>query len=476
MVNARTNAPFGMDTKPATATSSRRGASDKPQDQLVLVLDRARLLDAGARHLLANLECVTIGRGLARSAERLVVDGRATLRLRVPDERVSSFHVRLEHRGHGWLLADCESTNGTRVNERTVTTAALVDGDVVEIGHTIFRYRSAVPTPIGAQGDVDASDLAGIQRTFATLVPWLARDVNTLAQVAKTNLAVLLLGDTGTGKEVLARAVHEASGRSGPFVAVNCGAIPTNLTESLFFGHKRGAFSGALKDEPGLVRAAREGTLFLDEIADLAPSAQAALLRVLQEHEVLPLGETRPIPTDVRIVAATHRPLQALSDAGGFREDLLARLAGFVHSLPALRDRIDDLGLLVAALLRRIARERETAVSLDADAAHALMNHGWPLNVRELEQRLTTALALASDGRVRVSHLWNEGPPGVRAAARLEPRSLSVEDQALHDELIGHLTEKRGNVTQVGQAMRKSRTQVQRWLRRLRIDAERYRR
>jgi transcriptional regulator with GAF, ATPase, and Fis domain len=342
------------------------------------------------------------------------------------------------------------------------------------VGHTIFRYRAAEPVPIGAMGDVDASDLDRMQRAFATLVPRLARDVQTLAQIALSDLAVLLLGESGTGKEVLARAIHEESGRPGPFVAVNCGAIPANLVESLLFGHRRGSFSGALRDEPGLFRAAAGGTLFLDEIGDLAPSAQAALLRVLQEREVLPLGETRPTPVDLRVVAATHRPLQALSLSGGFREDLLARVAGFVHDLPPLRERIDDLGMLVAPLLRRIAPEASASISLDADAFHALMNHSWPLNVRELEQRLKAAVALASDGRVRVSHLWSERPP-LGAPARRDP-ALSPEEQLLQDRLVEHLTEMRGNVTHVGEAMGKSRTQIQRWLRRFGIDAERYRR
>jgi transcriptional regulator of acetoin/glycerol metabolism len=464
-----------MDTKPATDTSSHRGAFDKPQEQLVLVIDRARLLDGGARHTLANVEQVTIGRGRVRSAERVVLDGRATLRLLVPDPRVSTLHVRLEQNANGWLLCDCESTNGTRVNQQRAATCALADGDVVEVGHTIFRYRAAEPVPIGAAGDVDGADLERMQRAFATLVPRLARDVRTLAQVARSDLAVLLLGESGTGKEVLARGIHEESGRAGPFVAVNCGAIPANLVESLLFGHRRGAFSGALRDEPGLFRAAAGGTLFLDEIGDLAPSAQAALLRVLQEREVLPLGETRPTPIDLRIVAATHRPLQALSQSGGFREDLLARVAGFVHCLPPLRDRIDDLGMLVAPLLRRIAPEAAASMSLDTDAFYALMNHPWPLNVRELEQRLKTAVALASDGRMRASHLWSERPPpGV--PVRREPPALSPEERSLHDRLVEHLTEMRGNVTHVGEAMGKSRTQIQRWLRRFRIDAEHYRR
>src|SRR5262249_4252107 len=161
-------------------------------------------------------------------------------------------------------------------------------------------------------------------------------------------LSILLLGETGTGKEVLARSLHALSQRPGPFIAVNCGAIPENLVEGQLFGHVRGAFSGALKDEPGLVRAAQGGTLLLDEIGDLPASSQAALLRVLQESEVRPVGSTQTVKVDVRIIAATHRPLESLIKGNAFRHDLYARLAGFRFELAPLRKRKVDLGLLIA--------------------------------------------------------------------------------------------------------------------------------
>src|SRR5262249_34475224 len=144
------------------------------------------------------------------------------------------------------------------------------------------------------------------------------------------------------------------SERNGPFVAINCGAIPSNLIESELFGAKRGAFSGAIEDRPGLIRSADEGTLFLDEIGELPPTAQVALLRVLQEHEVLPIGATRPIKVDVRVVVATHRPLERLVDAERFRADLFARLGGLSVRLPALRERREDLGLVLNGLVARL--------------------------------------------------------------------------------------------------------------------------
>jgi transcriptional regulator of acetoin/glycerol metabolism len=465
-----------VETRTATASSRRSQSTDAALEHLVVVLDRARPLEGGARHVLANIECVTIGRGRSRSAERTAQDRVRTLRLALADERISSLHARIERTADGWRLTDCGSKNGTRINRRPSTTAVLADGDVVEVGNTLLRYRLDVPTPVGTPGDLDSSELEGLPRTIATLLPTFARDVLTLARLAETDVPVLLLGETGTGKEVLARAIHEQSGRSGPFVAVNSGAIPATLVESLLFGHKRGAFSGALNDQLGFLRAASDGTLFFDEIGDLAPAAQAALLRVIQEREVVPLGGTHPVSVNVRFLSATHRPLESLTKSGAFREDLMARIAGFVHHLPPLRDRIDDVGVLLGALLRKIAGKQATEISLGADASHELLAYAWPLNVRELEQRLRAAVALAPKGRIEVAHLWKEGPPRTGRPSDLPVRARSPAEDALHAQLLEHLTAQRGNVTQVGTAMGKSRTQIQRWLRRLGIDAERFRR
>jgi transcriptional regulator with AAA-type ATPase domain len=466
-----------METQTVTAESERSHASDSLQPGLILVLDRARLMVGGARHSLANIDCITIGRGRARSSERVVEMERRTLKISLPDERVSSMHLRIERRADEWRLADCGSTNGSRVNGRDVHAIPLADGDLIEIGQTFLRYRAQLLTPVDAPGDVDAADLRGLPRAFGTLLPWLVRDLEMLARVARSNVSILLLGETGTGKEVLARAIHDESTRTGPFVGVNCGALPTPLVESLLFGHKRGAFSGATRDEPGLVRAAEGGTLFLDEVGDLGPSAQAAVLRVLQEREVMPVGATRPIATDVRVVAATHRPLDALVESGGFRQDLLARIAGFTYTLPPLRERIDDLGLLVPALLRKTGSEPATLMSLSSDAVHAIVGHLWPLNVRELEQRLKTALVLAADGRIEVSHVWKTGrPDGRGSSAPSATANLSPEEETLRREIVTKLTEHGGNLTRVGESMGKARTQIQRWVRRFGIDVRTFRR
>jgi transcriptional regulator with AAA-type ATPase domain len=468
-----------QDTQTKTATSERAAGSDASHPQLVLVLDRARPTAGSARHSLASIARVTVGRARARQrgAARVVEEGVPTLSILLPDDRVSALHAVIERREGRWHFADSDSTNGSRVNGRDTRRCALEDGDVLEIGHTFFRFRAAMPTPVDAPGDVDATDLRDLAGAFGTVLPWLTRDLATLERVARSDVPVLLRGETGTGKEVLARSVHAQSGRRGPFVAVNCGALPPALVESLLFGHKRGAFSGATQDELGLVRTAEGGTLFLDEVGDLGPAAQVALLRVLQEREVLPVGGTRPVATDVRIVSATHRPVDGSPD---FRHDLLARLSGFTFAVPPLRGRIDDLGMLVAAILAKVAGERTAELSLASDLVYAMLAHDWPFNVREVEQRLRTAVVLAGDARIQLSHAWAAGAsPGGGAdpakGAQSPATSLSEQDEALRRDLEAKLTQHAGNVTRVGEALGKRRTTVQRWLRRLGIDPDRFR-
>ncbi len=215
----------------------------------------------------------------------------------------------------------------------------------------------------------------------------------TLAPVDST---VLILGETGTGKELLARELHEASERRGrPFVAVSCGAIPETLLESELFGHDRGAFTGATRARPGKFEAADGGTIFLDEIGEIPPAVQLKLLRVLQEKEIERLGETRPIKVDVRVVAATHRDLEAMMRAGRFREDLYYRLNVLPIRMPPLRERPEDIPLLAAHFLRRFAeRFKKPVTGIAPTALQALLAHSWPGNVRELEHAIERAVIM----------------------------------------------------------------------------------
>jgi transcriptional regulator with GAF, ATPase, and Fis domain len=287
----------------------------------------------------------------------------------------------------------------------------------------------------------------------------------------------MLQGETGTGKELAARALHTWSGRGGPFVAVNCGALPEQLAESELFGVRRGAFTGAVEDRPGLVRSSSGGTLLLDEVGELPSLLQVKLLRVLQENEVQPVGAAQPVRVDLRVVTATHRDLAALVEEGGFRRDLFARLTGLEVEIPPLRDRRVDLGLLIPALLRRAGAP--AAVHFSREAGRALFHWSWPHNVRELEKALALAVALAGDGRIELSHL----PEVVRTAPEPRPdpmaghavRPLSEADVTRRTELIEQLRAHHGNVSAVAREMGVARMQIQRWCRRFHLDPASFR-
>ena len=225
----------------------------------------------------------------------------------------------------------------------------------------------------------------------------LFQDVMKLAeQVAPTDSTVLIQGESGTGKEVIARYIHDLSGRSeGPFLSINCGALPEGLLESELFGHVKGSFTGAVRDKQGLFAAARGGTFFLDEVGEMAPATQVKLLRVLQEREAIPVGGTEAIPVDVRLVAATNRDLEDEIKRGRFRTDLYYRLNVIALHLPPLRDRREDIPIFVEAFLKRIAQEHDGSPKrLSEPAGDAIGVYDWPGNVRELENALERAVVL----------------------------------------------------------------------------------
>jgi transcriptional regulator of acetoin/glycerol metabolism len=437
---------------------------------LFVVLEADRPAAGGARYALEGVEEVLIGRGKERKATLETMVGRRRLVVRVPGPWMSSAHVRIVLERDGWVAEDTGSKNGTLLGGARIRRAPWREGELLEAGHTLFALRPAMPTPKAATLDAETSAAVGLLPGLETLCPELGTRFEALSGVLRSNVPVLLLGESGTGKEVVARALHGRSGRD-PFVAVNCGALPIALVESLLFGHVRGSFSSALRDEPGLVRSADGGTLFLDEIGDLPLAAQASLLRVLQEREVLPVGGTRPFPVDLRVICATHRPLDLLVARGAFRADLLARLDGFRHMLPPLRERVEDLGLLVALLLRKLVPGREGTVSFSPAAAQRLACHTWPSNVRELEQALARALALSLDGRVDEAALSLNGAGSVSS----RPHADAEADARIHERLIAELARHRGNVSQVARSMGKARMQVQRWMQRFGVDAADYR-
>ncbi|GHH49578.1 sigma-54-dependent transcriptional regulator [[Pseudomonas] boreopolis] len=229
----------------------------------------------------------------------------------------------------------------------------------------------------------------------------------TIAKVARSQAPVYILGESGVGKELVARTIHEQGARAaGPFVPVNCGAIPAELMESEFFGHKKGSFTGAHADKPGLFQAASGGTLFLDEVAELPLQMQVKLLRAIQEKSVRPVGAPAEVPVDVRILSATHKDLGELVADGRFRHDLYYRINVIELRVPPLRERGDDLPHLAASILARLARSQGRPMPLlSPSALDALGHYGFPGNVRELENILERALALAEDDQISASDL-----------------------------------------------------------------------
>jgi two-component system response regulator HydG len=238
-------------------------------------------------------------------------------------------------------------------------------------------------------------------------------------RAASGDSPVLLLGESGTGKELLARALHRKGPRPrGPFVAVNCSAIPDTLLESELFGHRQGAFTDARKDRRGLFQAANHGTIFLDEIGDMAPTLQGKLMRALQEKEVHPLGADAPVPIDVRVVTATHRDLDAMVADGRLRHDLLYRINVIDIHVPPLRDRPEDVMPLIAHFLNKhSARLGSPRATVSAEAMELLCRHSWPGNVRELENVIERALVLGSGTSIDVRDL----PDVLRTRLRPEP-------------------------------------------------------
>lgn len=245
----------------------------------------------------------------------------------------------------------------------------------------------------------------------------------TIRSLRRNESQVLVLGESGTGKELVARALHDASPRAdGPFVPVDCGALPETIIESELFGHEKGAFTGAV-GAPGLFRVADGGTLFLDEVGEIPGPVQAKLLRALQHKEVRPLGATAAQPVDIRVVAATHRDLSSMVEAGTFRMDLFYRLDVVRIEIPPLRKRPDDIPLLVHHFLNKYRLEGSSVEGIETAALEALMAYPWPGNVRELENAIESALALAGNGRIGRGQLrlGSAGPSRLRDAGRASP-------------------------------------------------------
>jgi two-component system response regulator AtoC len=307
--------------------------------------------------------------------------------------------------------------------------------------------------------------------------PGMREVYGLLEKAAALDITVLLLGETGTGKELAARAVHYHSARGERrFVPVNCGALPADLVESELFGHARGAFTGAAVAKPGLFEEADGGTLFLDEVGELPLPAQVKLNRALQEKEIRRVGDNAPVKVDVRIIAATHRDLREEARAGRFREDLFYRLHVFPVTLPPLRERAEDVPLLAQHFLEKQARAlRRTYQGFELEALRLLGDYPWPGNVRELENAVERAVAVSAGVRIAASDLPAELSAAPAGAVAQDPAALSrlpyreavaeARDRTSRDYLVALLAEFGGNVTRAAERAGLERESLHRLLR-----------
>ena len=420
----------------------------------------------------------------------------------LPQNAVSRRHASVRYCDGHWLLRDLGGPNGTIADGRFITEVELEHTQEIRIGDNVFKYVAS-----GAEDympyRLDGVMLANARRHATQLTELCGGAVIDrfgvdLERFAQSGLSVVIAGETGTGKEVVARELHRLSGRSGPLQAVNCAAIPANLIESELFGYKRGAFSGADRDKLGIVAAANGGTLLLDEIGDMPLEAQAKLLRVIQTREVYPLGATHAHHIDVRFLCATNRDLRALVKEQRFRGDLLSRLDEWSISLPPLRDRKEDIFLLARTLL---ARHGHGAKQLSFPFMLALLHYDWPYNVRELEACLRRAAAVTDAvvldphylpepvreamalygtradaephavGSVPPPAMGSVPPPAMAAPPAPRRRAQAPSEDALRQLLAQH----RGNVAAVGRELGKERMQVHRWMQRYGIVVDDYR-
>lgn len=316
-----------------------------------------------------------------------------------------------------------------------------------------------------------------VERTFSVdgltgECPAMQEVLARIERVAPTDATVLVLGESGTGKELVARAIHKKSTRvEGAFVAVNCAAIPESLIESELFGHEKGAFTGAIRSTEGLIETAHHGTLFLDEVGELPASAQARLLRVLQEQEIRQVGSSRSRTVDVRVIAATHRDLPRMVQEGTFREDLYFRLKVLDIHLPPLRERGDDLDALSAHLLAKAKRRLgKPDVTLSDEALRAIRGYAWPGNVRELENALERALILSDSTQLEAPGL---GIPVSPATPSTEPETGLPLELSLEDYFKHFVLQHQGSASETELAKRLGISRKALWERRQRLGIPR---
>ena len=392
----------------------------------------------------------------------------------LPGGQVSRLHAQVEQGSQGPLLTDAGSRNGCLLNRKPVVQSLLQPQDVLRLGNWVGVVLSLT------EHDQPLTQVAD----HIILGPAATRVHAQAIRAAASQLPIIVYGETGSGKEVLATTIHRAGGRAGQFVAVNCAALPEGLAEAELFGYRKGAFTGAHQSSLGHFRAAHQGTLLLDEVADLPLALQAKLLRALEERSVVPLGESMPIQVDLKLLAAGQQPLVAAVEAGRFRSDLYARLRGVELHLPPLRERREEIVPIFLNQARRALNEQredasqrqssDTSPVLSTDFAELLCTYRWPMNVREVVQVARQVAVLYPTHSVWSASLLPE-------SMRTDPASLDPQKTALGDpsnsvlegpqgrraeaeRLLRHLERTGGNVSQAAAALGISRQRAYRLL------------
>jgi two-component system, NtrC family, response regulator GlrR len=367
------------------------------------------------------------------SSDRMVIGTHDGSELRLTDRAVSRFHCELVLTSDAVVLADLRSRNGTLVDDVPVLTAPLRDGATISIGISKLRFRLRQEVAvIPLSTELRLGRMAGVAPATRALMAQLAR-------VAPTDSTVLVEGETGTGKELVAETLHAHSARrEHPFLVVDCGALPPDLLEAALFGHARGAFTGADAAREGIFEAASGGTVLLDEIGELPLALQPRLLRVLESREIRRLGENTYRPVDVRVIAATHRDLRAEVNAQRFRADLYFRLAVVQLRVPSLRERIDDLPVLVDAILDDLGAGGAaiTATLRTADARAQLAAHSWPGNIRELRNYVERAVVLRTPAPPAAAAAVLPGIGATEPLKIARERAIRVFEHAYLSELL----------------------------------------
>jgi transcriptional regulator with PAS, ATPase and Fis domain len=398
--------------------------------------------------------------------------------LRLTDKGVSRYHLELQLRAEGLKVTDLDSTNGTFQGPTRIGSITLNGAAKLKLGSNTEVEINPADVPVtmqGFEGERFGQAIGGSR--------YMKELFGLLDRVANTEATVLLEGETGTGKELLAEAIHlRSSRRQGPFVVVDCGALPRDLIGSELFGHVRGAFTGALTAKRGLIEEADGGTLFLDEVGELPLDLQPQLLRALEKREVRPIGEVRAKKVNIRVVAATNKNLPELVRSGGFREDLYFRLAVVRAAVPALRKHKEDIPLLVRNFLRELKRDD---FEIGPDVLAQLMAHDWPGNVRELRNVVERGLSLeggalpievSGDVGAATNDAGNYNPGGMSKDVLEKPfkeaKGLLVE--SFEREYLTHLLQRHnGNISRAALEAGIDRNYIHRLVKKYNIPVER---